>query len=375
LALASLALVLRRHLPLPEGTAIYQLPLAAVVLSAWYGGRGPGLFTVLICATGILYWIIPPADTFELSPDYALGFSIFIALCLLLSEFSAGRRNAEHAFRASEERFRTLMQFSFDVYWESDAEHRFTRQEFSERLTDAPPRGVEIGKTRWEIPYLEPDEEAWREHRATLDAHLPFRDFELARPSADGGKRYVSVSGMPVFDSAGRFVGYRGVGRHITERKRVEAELRARQDMLDLAQKAGRAVAFDWFIGARERENRWSPELEAMYGLEPGTFDGTFQGWKKLMHPDDWPAAKLALKRAQESGDIAAEYRVTHRDGTIHWLRAKGPHVLRRRGPARAHGRLHDRHHRSAACRGGAPHVPVVPRVDGPGQPRHTGDG
>ena len=68
LALASVALVLRRHLPLPEGTAIYQLPLAAVVLSAWYGGRGPGLFAALVCATGILYWIIPPGDTFELSP-------------------------------------------------------------------------------------------------------------------------------------------------------------------------------------------------------------------------------------------------------------------------------------------------------------------
>ena len=249
---------------------------------------------------------------------------LFIAVCLLLSEFSSVRRRAAHALRASEERFHALVQFSFDVYWESDAQHRFTRQEFSERLTDAPARGSEIGKTRWEIPYVEPDEEAWREHRATLDAHLPFRDFELARPTADGGKRYISVSGIPVFDSAGRFVGYRGVGRHITERKRVEAELRARQEMLDLAQKAALAVAFDWYIGARESENRWSPELEAMYGLEPGTFDGTFQSWKKLLHPDDWPAAKLALKRAHESGDIAAEYRITHKDGSVHWLRAKG---------------------------------------------------
>ena len=33
-----------------------------------------------------------------------------------------------------------------------------------------------------------------------LDAHLPFRDFELARPTPEGGKRYISVSGLPVFD-------------------------------------------------------------------------------------------------------------------------------------------------------------------------------
>jgi C4-dicarboxylate-specific signal transduction histidine kinase len=79
------------------------------------------------------------------------------------------------------------------------------------------------------VPYLEPDAEAWRKHRETLEAHLPFRDFELARPAADGGKRYISVSGLPVFDKAGRFIGYRGVSRHITERKRAEEALRDMQ--------------------------------------------------------------------------------------------------------------------------------------------------
>src|SRR6516162_1650724 len=142
-------------------------------------------------------------------------------------DLAAGKR-PEDALRESEERFRTLVQFSFDVYWETDAQHRFIRQDFADTLAEQPIS--EIGKRRGEIPYLEPDEESWRKHRETLDAHLPFRDFEHARPTPEGGKRYVSVSGLPVFDETGRFIGYRGVGRHITDRKRAEAALRASEE-------------------------------------------------------------------------------------------------------------------------------------------------
>jgi len=160
--------------------------------------------------------------SFEESKDHGVSFVLDLT----------DRKQAELGLRESEERFRTLVQFSFDVYWESDAEHRFIRQEFAKGLADPPAPDSEIGKTRWEVPYLEPDAEAWRKHRETLEAHMPFRDFELARPAVDGGKRYISVSGLPVFDKARRFIGYRGVARHITERKRAEEALRDMQMQL-----------------------------------------------------------------------------------------------------------------------------------------------
>src|SRR5215470_13409863 len=99
LALVStaLALLIRGALTVPVGTTVYQLPLAVIVMSAWYGGRGPGLAATVNSAAGILYWFIPPEDSFKLPPEYALGLVLYVALGLLLTEFAAARRRVEQA--------------------------------------------------------------------------------------------------------------------------------------------------------------------------------------------------------------------------------------------------------------------------------------
>ena len=106
------------------------------------------------------------------------------------------------------------------------------------------------------------------------------------------------------------------------EHKRALEQLQAQKDLLDLAQKAARAMAFDWYI--QKEINVWSPEQEELYGIAPGTFAGTFESWKKLVHPNDWPVVVEALRHAQQTGDIAVEYRVVWPDGTVHWLSANG---------------------------------------------------
>jgi PAS domain S-box-containing protein len=231
-------------------------------------------------------------------------------------------RRAEEELRASEERFRTLVQFSFDVYWESDAQHRFIRQEFAAGLTDAPPAGAEIGKTRWEVPYLEPDEEAWRQHRATLDAHLPFRDFELARPTPDGGKRYVSVSGLPVFDKSGRFIGYRGVGRHITERKRAEEALRRSEAYLAEAQRLSHTGTLAFNATAAVY---WSQESYRIWGLDPLQGLPDRDTVLQRIHPDDRERVNVETEEAlREKREFTLEFRIVLPDGIVKHIESTG---------------------------------------------------
>jgi len=142
-------------------------------------------------------------------------------------------------------------------------------------------------------------------------------EYRICRP--DGAMRWVRDSLRATRMSDGNMM-LNGVVSDITERRKIEDQLRARQEMLDLAQRVARAVAFELEISAGTKQ-RWPAELEALHGLQPGAYDGS---WKKLVHPDDWHAVRDAIRTARETGDFACEYRVIHGDGSHHWLQAKG---------------------------------------------------
>ena len=257
---------------------------------------------------GAIVWADVSASTVP-ATENTPGFLVVMAIDI------TDRKQAETAMRESETRFRTLVQFSFDVYWESDAQHRFIRQEFAEGVTDAPAPGSEIGKTRWEVPYLEPDAEAWRKHRETLDAHLPFRDFEHARPTPDGGgKRYVSVSGLPLFDETGRFIGYRGVGRHITDRKRAEAALRSSEErwraMFEIAPVGITTIDF-----ARRSYLTANASFQRMTGYTEAELRNLTT--LEITHEDD----RAAMQERIDSGTVGVLQRKRYRrkDGEVVW--------------------------------------------------------
>jgi diguanylate cyclase (GGDEF)-like protein/PAS domain S-box-containing protein len=108
-------------------------------------------------------------------------------------------------------------------------------------------------------------------------------------------------------------------------RKQAEAALRVSEERNRLALQAASMGTWD-LVG---ESNTWPPETEALYGLEPGTFEGTFDASRRLMHPDDWPSFRAEIKAALlERRDSHATYRTVWPDGSVHWLESKGRAVF-----------------------------------------------
>ncbi|HSQ05162.1 MAG TPA: CHASE domain-containing protein, partial [Burkholderiales bacterium] len=134
-------------------------------------------------------------------------------------------KDAEAALRQSEARFRDLAELSSDWYWEQDAEFCFT--EMSSKIDDLYLDPQEhIGKTRWQLAALGVTDEQWAAHKALLRAHRPFHEFTYQRYDRLGTLRTISVSGRPIFNERGSFLGYRGTARDITAQRAVEDQIR-----------------------------------------------------------------------------------------------------------------------------------------------------
>lgn len=132
---------------------------------------------------------------------------------------------AQDQLRNSEARFRALTELSSDWFWEQDADFRLTRLE-------GRPDGVRhlhpsryLGSTHWDSDAQGLSAADWQAHRARLLAHDTFHDFEYQRSREDGSLMWVSVSGTPIYDAQGRFQGYRGVGRDISERRLADERI------------------------------------------------------------------------------------------------------------------------------------------------------
>ncbi len=109
----------------------------------------------------------------------------------------------------------------------------------------------------------------------------------------------------------------------ITARKQAEERLR-------LAQRAGRVGVFDWNLETGDAV--WTSELEALFGLPEGSFEGTYQGWARRVYPEDLEQLASFFQEWMHSDRLEEswEYRFFREDGELRWMEAKATII---RGP------------------------------------------
>jgi PAS domain S-box-containing protein len=149
-----------------------------------------------------------------------------------LAEETRWRSAALSALQESQDRFQEFANAAADWLWEIDADYRFTMD------TGHAPRGglvgtELIGLRRWEMPGVDPSDPVWDRYRAILDARGSFRNFEFSYCGQNGRRFHASISGHPLYGVDGRFLGYRGTARDITNEVEAREEAARTTALLD----------------------------------------------------------------------------------------------------------------------------------------------
>jgi PAS domain S-box-containing protein len=132
----------------------------------------------------------------------------------------------------------------------------------------------------------------------------------------DGERRWLWNEAVPVVGPSGRPELVISSFVDLTERRRVE-------ERLELAMDAGGIGIWDWDIPADELV--WTENVERLFGLQPGEFEGTFDAFMARVHPDDREPVHHAVASAiEQGGTYDTQLRVVWPDGSVHWLIAVG---------------------------------------------------
>jgi PAS domain S-box-containing protein len=224
--------------------------------------------------------------------------------------------------RQSERRFSRFMQQLPGLAWIKDREGRYVYANDAAVNAFQVAREKLYGMTDAELfPKTTAADFRANDHRA-IDSAAGVQVIETLTQS-DGVVHSSLVSKFPIPDAAGQVAFVGGMAIDVTEQRQTARALEESEERLRLALDAGRMGVWDWNI--RTNELKWSPSLEPLHGLAPGTFEGTFDAFQRLIHPADRARVQAAIEEAiAKRTDYEVEFRNLRPNGGVHWIAGKG---------------------------------------------------
>jgi PAS domain S-box-containing protein len=227
----------------------------------------------------------------------------------------------------SERRYRGLVEKINDWVWEIDANgvYTYVSPRARELLGYAPEEIV--GKTPFDLMPPAEAQRVWNAFEPIWLGRKPLELLENTLVRKDGRLVTVETSGMPVFAEDGTFLGYTGIDRDVTERKRAEEALREKEYLLSESQRIGHIGT--WSADPGTGIGTWTPEMYRLFGVSPDTFVPTVDAFLDLLHPEDRDAMREWMRAAlagEHPGGL--EIRVPLPDGSVRVLIGRGEAIF-----------------------------------------------
>ncbi|WOD39787.1 PAS domain-containing protein [Nodosilinea sp. E11] len=138
-----------------------------------------------------------------------------------------------------------------------------------------------------------------------------------------GDYRWFICRATPTRDRPDQITGWIGTITDIDHQKQAALALQQSQTRLEMAMRAAHMGSWDWNI--QTGEVNWSTNLEHLFGMAPGSFDGRYETVRAMIHPEDLPQFEQAIQRAlYHHEEFNIEFRFFRPDGSIRWALSQG---------------------------------------------------
>jgi len=164
-------------------------------------------------------------------------------------------------------------------------------------------------------------------YRTGLPRHRLEREITLP----DGTRKFLETSISLVRDEKGRPIGFRGIVRDVTSRKKTEEELAQWKKRYELIVASSGQVVNEY--DPQTGTLLWGGSLEKVLGYHPSEMTGRAGQWIRMLHPDDRRATLRHFERAEkENRPVDIEYRFRHKEGHYIWIRDRGYYLYDEQG-------------------------------------------